>query len=287
VTVTSITQPDQITRAAPSIDLHGEATPLGRLARETWKARELLVILARKDFHVRYRRAALGVLWALALPLLQSAVMAVIFARVGHIRHVGVNYAALVLTGMAPWTYFNMALASGSTAVVDNTDLSAKVYFPRALLPMTQILTSLYGYVVTLAIVLGLCPLLHTPLTLHTLLVVPGTLLLVSLVCGFVLVFSALHVYFRDVRYLVTAALMLWMYVTPIIYTASDAPGSLRTIIDVNPMTGIVDLFHYATVGHVGAMSLPLAVTAVWTVVLLGAGVALHCRYNRVFADLL
>jgi lipopolysaccharide transport system permease protein len=274
--------------AAPSIDLSGEATSPRRLAHEIWRSRELLVILARKEFHVRYRRAAFGVLWALALPLLQAIVMAVIFSRVGHFRHAGVSsYVGYVLVGMAPWTYFSMAFAAGSTAVVDNTELASKVYFPRALLPLTQVATAMYGYLVTIAIVLALCPLMHVHLGARLLLLLPATLLMVALTTGFALVASSLHVYFRDVKYLVSAAMLLWLYVTPIVYTPLDAPRTLRDVIDLNPMTGLVDLFHAATVGAGGKLVTPLAVTLVWAIALLCGGLALNCRFNRVFADLL
>jgi ABC-type polysaccharide/polyol phosphate export permease len=289
VTVTTITQPVRSTHAPPSIDLAGEATSPRRLAREMWRARELLVILARKEFHVRYRRASFGILWAVALPLLQSVVMAVVFSRVAHFNTKGLaSYGAFVLTGMAPWTYFTIALVAGSTAIVDNTELSSKVYFPRPLLPLTQVVTALYGYGVTLAIVLILCPILHVSLGWAAFLVIPGTLLMLALACGFVLVVSALHVYFRDVKYLVSAAFLVWMYVTPIIYPPADAPRVLRAVIDINPLTGVVDLFHAATVGHYGyGLAVPLIVTAAWTVALLVGGLLLQCRFNRVFSDLL
>ncbi|MGH9028683.1 MAG: ABC transporter permease [Acidimicrobiales bacterium] len=271
-----------------TIDLRGETTSARKLAREVWRARELLVILARKDFQVRYRRASLGVLWALALPLLQAIVLAVVFSRVGHFRSVpGTSYTAFILTGMVPWAYFTLALPSGSTAIVDNTDLSSKVYFPRPLLPLAQVLTSLYTYVITLAIVLILCPVFGVGLGVNVLLVIPSSLLMIALTAGFVLVDSALHVYFRDFKYMVSAALLVWMYLTPIIYSPSEAPHALRTVIDVNPMTGVVDLFRAATVGHVGSLVLPLAMALAWTVFLLVVGVALQCRFNRVFADLL
>lgn len=271
----------------PSVDLQGEPTSLRKLAAEVWQARELLVILARKEFHVRYRRASFGVLWALALPLLQSIVMAVIFSKVAHI-HVGhVSYAAFVLVGMVPWTYFSMALSTGSTGIVDSTDLSSRVYFPRAILPLAQVGTAIYGYVVTLVIVLALCPLLHVSLGPKALMVIPATLLLLALTTGFCLVLSALHVYFRDIRYVVSAALIVWMYVTPVIYGPGDAPRTLRTIIDVNPVSGLVDLFRAATVGDAGSLGLPLIMTGIWTVGLLVVGIALQCRFDRVFADLL
>lgn len=271
---------------APSVDLRGEATPLAELLRSVWRSRQLLVILARKEFHVRYRRASFGVLWAIGLPLLQSLVMAIVFSRVAHIARAP-HYSVFMLSGMTGWVFFTAALAAGSTAIVDGTELSSRVYFPRPLLPLVQVASSLYGYVITLGILLVLCPLLHVGLGWRTLVLVPASLLLVALVIGFCLVLSALHVYFRDIRYLVAAALMVWMYVTPIIYPSADAPGKLRLLLQANPMTGVTDLFHLGTVGATGPLAGAVAVAVVWTVVLLGCGLWLQARFDRVFADLL
>lgn len=272
------------TAVPPSIDLRGEATSPAVLAREVWKARQLLVILARKEFHVRYRRASFGLLWAIGLPLLQSAVMAVIFSKVARIGHAP-HYPIFILSGMVAWISFTAMLAPGSTAVVDGTEMSSRVDFPRILLPLAQVGTGLYGFVITLAITVALCPLLGAGLGASLLLLVPATLLLIALTVGFCLVNSAAHVYFRDVRYVVSAAVIVWFYITPIIYPTVDAPHPLRVFINLNPMTGVVDLFHSALLGTPGDFGLPVLVTCLWTLGLLICGIGLHCRYNRVFAD--
>jgi lipopolysaccharide transport system permease protein len=269
---------------APSIDLQGEATSPTHLAKEVWRARQLMVILARKEFHVRYRRAAFGLLWAIGLPLLQSAVMALVFSKVAKIGHAP-HYPIFILSGMTAWVYFTAVLTVGSTAVVDGTDISSRVYFPRILMPLVQVVTGLYGFVITLVITLALCPLLGAGLGSSLVILVPGALLLIALTAGFCLVDSALHVYFRDVRYIVTAAVIVWFYVTPIIYPATDAPHILRSFINLNPMTGVVDLFHAALLGTSGGLGFPVLVSCLWTIGLLVVGIGLHCRFNRVFAD--
>ena len=212
--------------------------------------------------------------------------LVVVFSHVTHFAHAP-HYAVFVLSGMSAWVFFAAALGSGSTSIVDGTDLSSRVYFPRALMPLVQVGTNIYSFVVTLAIVLVLCPVLGVGLGWDTFLLVPASLLLVALTVGFCLVGSALHVYFRDIRYAVTAALMVWMYVTPVIYPSADAPSKLRILLDANPMTGVVDLFHLATVGPTGPMGWALVVSAVWTAALLVVGIGLQCRFDRVFADLL
>lgn len=268
----------------PSLDLHREATSPAVMARQVWRARELLVILARKEFHVRYRRATLGILWALALPLLQALVLAIVFSRVARV-HEAIHYGAYVLIGMVGWSFFSMAYGMAGTAVVDGTDLSSRVYFPRVLQPLAQVASTLYGYVATLVIAVALCPLLGAPLGPRLLWLVPATALLLATTLGFVLVTCALHVYARDLRYVISALLMVWLYVTPVVYPSTAVPGILRRIVEINPLTGVVDLFHAAIMPV--ALLVPMGVTLAWTVGLLALGIGLHCRYDRVFADLL
>ncbi len=278
--------PTPVRDAVPSIDLQGERTPVVTLLRQVWAVRDLLVILARKEFHVRYRRASFGMLWALALPLLQSAVLAVIFSRVVRVQFTH-HYPVFVLTGMVAWTYFSATLSGGATAIVDGTDLSSRVYFPRAVMPLAQGITNVYALVITIVIVVGICPLMGVDLGPQILLLVPAAGLLVLLAIGFSLVTSALHVYFRDVRYLVSAAILLWFYVSPIIYPPDAAPRKLRLFIDGNPLTGVLDLFRAATVGTTGPILAAVVVAIAWTVALIAGGLVLQSRYDRVFADLL
>jgi ABC-type polysaccharide/polyol phosphate export permease len=212
--------------------------------------------------------------------------MAIVFSKVAKIGHAP-HYAIFILSGMTAWIFFTTVLTPGSTAVVDGTDLSSRVYFPRILLPLVQVATGLYGFAITLVIALILCPLLGAGLSASLLLLVPASLLLVLFTAALCLVNSALHVYFRDVRYMVSAAVIVWFYVTPIIYPAADAPHPLRILIDLNPMTGIVDLFHSGLIGTSADLGLPLLTSCLWIIGLLAVGIALHCRFNRVFADLL
>lgn len=266
--------------------LTGPITPLRELLGQVWDARHLLAILARKDFYVRYRRASLGLFWAVGLPLFQALVLALVFSRVVHI-HTRNNFAVFVLAGMVGWTYFNNTLTAASTAIVDGSGLSTRIYFPRMVLPLVSVVANLYGYAITLAILIVLCPVLGVGLGVGLLWVVPATALIMVLTAGVCLVASALHVYFRDIRYIVTAAVIGWFYLTPVFYPLSLAHGWVHRLVAVNPMTGVVELLRAATAGadpHWGATVL---ISLAWSVVLLAVGTALHRRYNRLFTDLL
>lgn len=266
--------------------LEGELTPLPQLGRELWQSRELIAILARKDFYVRYRRASLGLLWAVGLPLFQALVLAVVFSRVVRV-HTESNFAVFVLIGMVGWTYFSNTLSVASTSIVEGSGLSTRIYFPRAVLPLVSVIANLYGYVITLVITLVLCPFLGVGLGLHTLWLVPATALAVAVTAGACLVSSALHVYFRDIRYIVTAAVIGWFYLTPVFYPLSLVHGLLRAVVVANPLTGVVELMRAATAGADADWAKTVLVSVIWTLLLLGLGAALHRRFNRVFSDLL
>ena len=266
--------------------LTGQETPLVQLVRDVWASRSLLAILARKDFYVRYRRASLGLFWAVGLPLFQALVLALVFSKVVRI-HTGTSFAVFVLTGMVGWTYFSNTLSAASTAIVDGSGLSTRIYFPRAVLPLVSVVANLYGYAITLVILLVLCPLLGVGLGVGLLWLVPATALLVVLSAAACLVTSALHVYFRDVRYIVTAAVIGWFYLTPILYPLNLAHGALHALVAANPVTGVVELLRAATAGVDAHWGWTVLISAVWSAALLVVAAALHRRYNRVFTDLL
>jgi ABC-type polysaccharide/polyol phosphate export permease len=149
---------------------------------------------------------------------------------------------------------------------------------------MAPAVANLVGLAVSTALLIVLAPLLGGSVGAGVLWLVPGLVLLVLFTTALSMVLAALHVYFRDVRFLVQAALLVWFYVTPIIYPASFL-GGLRTLVDLNPMTGVVTMFHAAVVGADGNWVRPVAVTVVATIALVGVAVAAYRRHDRLFVD--
>lgn len=272
--------------AATGFELTGESTPVRVLVKQVWESRGLLAMLARKDFFVRYRRASFGLLWAVFMPLLQAVVLAVVFSRVAKIHISGINYTVFIFSGNIAWSYFSTVFGGGSTAIVDGAGMTAKIYFPRAVLPLITAASTLYGFSVTVLILIGMCVVTGVELGWNLLLLIPAIILMTILAEAFALVFSALHVYFRDMRFIVAAMLLVWFYVTPIIYPLGLV-GNLGKLIRLNPVTGVVEMFRAATVGADPNWVTSLWWTLGWTVGLLIIAVLLHRRFNRVFADLL
>jgi ABC-type polysaccharide/polyol phosphate export permease len=264
-----------------------EVTPEPRSWR-AWFAdmrahREVLLALARKDFQTRYKRASLGVIWAVAVPVIQGAVMAVVFSRVVRTGS-GPDFAAYVLSGVMGWSYFSTTLLASSTSVVDGSGLADKVWFPRALLPMVPPLANSVGLLISYGVLVLLVPLIGADVSVRLLLLPVAMVLLVAWTLGLGLVTSALYVYFRDVRYLVQASLLVWLYVTPIVYT-KELLGPYAAWIDANPMTGIVTVFHIAVVGEQHDWVRSVVISVATTVVLLVVGLEAHRRHERLFVD--
>lgn len=242
----------------------------------------VLGVLARKDFQTRYKRASLGVLWAVAVPVLQGAIVAVVFSRVARIG--GDGFGAYVLAGIVAWSYFAGTLGQATTGIVDGSGLTEKVWFPRSLLVLAPAIANLVGFAAALLVAVVAAPLLGGALGVRTLLLVPAVALLVAFTVGLSLTLSALHVYFRDVRFVVQAALLVWLYVTPVVYPKSLLDG-LAGWADLNPVTGIVELFHEALAGATPSLARPVLVSIVASVALLTAGLEAHRRHDRLFVD--
>jgi lipopolysaccharide transport system permease protein len=269
----------------PVLELGPGSTTRRDWLSSLWQHREVIGVLARKDFQTRYKRASLGILWAVVVPVLQAAVMIFVFSHFVHI-HKGVSYGAFVLSGVLTWSYFALALAAGTTAIVDGTDITDKLWFPRAILPLVPCISNLVGLGIAMVILLIGIPILGAGFGLHTLLLIPGCLLLVTFTVGLTMVLSALNVYFRDVKFIVTAILIAWLYATPIMYPQSKV-GSLGPWLDFNPMTGIISVFHLAVLGNDGPPLRALVVSLVTTVALLVIAMETHRRHDRLFVDLL
>jgi ABC-type polysaccharide/polyol phosphate export permease len=275
-------------------ELRGPSTPPRVMLRELWAARHLLVILARKDFYVRYRRTVLGVIWAVGVPLVQAVVLSVVFTHVVGIGHTYASsqqaYAVFLYSALVPWNYLANAGPSAATAIVDNVALAGKIYFPRALPVLVTAASAIYPFSIGIVLLLIMSLVVGSGVGVSFLLVIPGAALAVLLVVCVGLCLSALHVYFRDIRYIVMAVLSVGFYLTPIIYPLSRLSQHhhvLRDLIAMGPGAGPIEIFRAATIGADSALTLAVVACGVWCVVFGSIGFWLQCRRDRVFVDLL
>jgi lipopolysaccharide transport system permease protein len=261
--------------------------PLRQWLAGLWRFRGVLVALSRKDFQVRYKRASLGVLWSVALPLLQSIVMVFIFSRVAGFGHGHTySYAGFVLAGMVPWVFVSTSIMSSTTSIVDASGLTDKVWFPRAILTLVPPCANLVLLATATVILLAELPVVGVSLSPRLLLLVPAAALAVAFASAVGMLLGALYVYFRDLKFMVAAAVIVWIYLTPIIYPATSLK-SAGPWLDFNPLTAIVSLFQTAAVGSPAPSTRALLISIGSTAVLTVVAVAVHRRHDRLFVDLL
>jgi ABC-type polysaccharide/polyol phosphate export permease len=254
--------------------------------RELWAYRELIAFLAVRDVKVRYKQAALGMLWAVLQPLAGALVFTLVFDRIAGLPSEGVPYPVFAFVGVMVWTYFSTSIQTAMASLVGNVGLVTKVYFPRMAAPVAAVLPGLFdmaiamGILVVLLVVYGVAPGIG-------LLVLPVCLvLLVALAFGVGLLLATLNVRYRDVKGVSALLLQLWLFASPVAYGSDVVEGRWGLIYDLNPMAGIIDSFRWALLGTEPPGLDALASLGVIAVILV-VGVAVFSREERRFADVI
>ena len=218
--------------------------------------RELLYFLVWRDIKVRYKQTALGVLWALLQPLFMMLVFTLFFGRLGKLPSDGLPYSVFTLCALLPWQLFSHALTESSNSLVANERLISKVYFPRLLVPLAAVVGGLADFGV--AFLLLLAVMVFYGVTPGIAVLALPLLVLFAIATAFAvgLWLSALNVQYRDVRYTLVFATQLWMFATPVAYSASLVPEGWRALYGLNPMVGVVEGFRWALLNRIdGARS--------------------------------
>jgi ABC-type polysaccharide/polyol phosphate export permease len=225
---------------------------------ELWRYRELLYNLTVRDLKVRYKNSVLGIAWSLLNPILMMLVFTVVYTvMLGQSDRR--DYAAFVLCGLLPWNFFSGSIMGGVGSVVNHGYLIKKVYFPRAVLPTSIMLSNLVNFLVALPVYFVLAWLLGVKFTPYVLFLPVVVLVEMAFILGMSLLLSALNVFYRDVQQIMEVLILAWFFVTPVIWDVSVLPASRLVLgVDVpvqrltyilNPMASIVaayrDILYY------------------------------------------
>jgi len=251
-----------------------------------WGARELVRTLAERDFRVRYKQAVLGFAWAVLTPLAMMAVFTIFFQRVAKVDTGGAPYALFAYLGLLPWTFFSTAVAQGGQSLVTNAQLVNKVYCPREVFPLANLVVAgidssiAASMLAVLFVVTGYTP---KPTSLW----VPVLLLVqVAFTLGLTLVTSAVLVFFRDLRHALPIVLQLGLFATPVAYGMDVVPSSLQVLYcAANPLAPVIDGYRRTILLGLPPnweLLLPGAITAIGTLVV---GYAVFKRLEPGFAD--
>ena len=252
---------------------------------EVWQARELLYFLVWRDIKVRYKQTALGVAWSVLQPFLTMVVFTIFFGRLARVPSDGVPYPLFSLAALVPWTYFSTAVSNGSSSLVGNQHLIAKVYFPRVLVPLNAVSMPVVDLAVSFGMLVILMAWYHVVPTFALLLLPLYVALAVVSAFAVTLWTSALTVRYRDARCVLPFLVQTWLFITPVAYPTSMVPERWRLLYALNPMATVVDGFRSSLLGTPasGAMA-AVAVGAV--IAALAAGIAYFRSVEGSIVDL-
>ncbi len=222
---------------------------LGVNWREIWHYRELLYFLTWRDVKVRYKQTFLGILWAFLQPFIRLVVFSMIFGRLARMDSEGFPYPVFLYAGLLPWQFFSDALGRSSQSVVGSANLIKKVYFPRLIIPLASVGASLVDFAVAFAILVGLMLYYGIVPGAGILMVLPLVLLTVLTAVGTGTLLSALNAAYRDFRFVVPFMIQIWMYISPVVYSVRKLPEPWKSLLVLNPMTGIIDGYRSAILG--------------------------------------
>ncbi|MGI8984060.1 MAG: ABC transporter permease [Acidimicrobiales bacterium] len=288
---------------APAPEPPSPPSQLNRSARawaaivEVFQARGLVTSLVRRDLKVRHRGTFLGMLWSLTTPLLVVGLYYIVFKYIiqaspatdaarpdGHI----VPFAIYFFAGLTVWNLFSTSVNASTGSIVGSSYLLRKVYFPRAILPLAAVLSSLVTFCFEFT-VLMIATLFTAGVPSAQLLWVPLIVAVVLVIAyGMALLVSATTVFLRDVEHFIGIFMQLWFWGTPIIYSlqyVAKRPGFVR-ILELNPLTGITVSFRNVTVLNRAPELGLLAYDLAFGVVVLVIGAVMFRRWQRLFPEI-
>jgi lipopolysaccharide transport system permease protein len=258
--------------------------------KDTWEYRDLLWLLVRRDFVSVYKQTILGPLWFLLQPLFVTLIYTLVFGKIAGISTDNIPGPLFYMAGITLWNYFADCITKTSTVFRDNAGIFGKVYFPRLIMPLSIIISSLVRFGVQLLLFFGfMAYFAFTGTTIHLnayASLFPLLMLLIAAMgLGSGMIISSLTTKYRDLAFLVTFGMQLLMYATTVIYPLSSAPERYKWLIVANPMTAIIETFRYGFLGHGSFSWGMLGYSVAFSAVVLIAGTIIFTKVERNFVD--
>ncbi len=257
---------------------------------DIWRYRDLLWMFVKRDFVSFYKQTVLGPLWFFIQPLFTTLVFTFIFGNLAKISTDGLPQQLFYLSGITAWNYFSDCLTKTSTVFRDNSSIFSKVYFPRLIMPLSIVVSNLVRFIVQL--ILLVIMMIYFGLqgadfqVTYGILFFPLLVLLMALLgLGMGLIITAMTTKYRDLAFLVSFGVQLLMYATTVIYPLSAAPENYKKIIELNPMTGIIEAFRFGFLGRGEFSVWSISYSVVITLVVLFLGVIIFNKTEKNFVD--
>jgi lipopolysaccharide transport system permease protein len=258
--------------------------------KDVWRYRDLLWMFVKRDFVSFYKQTILGPLWFFIQPLFTTIIYTFIFGGLANLSTDGLPQPLFYMAGITAWNYFADCITKTSTVFKDNANIFGKVYFPRLIMPLSIVASNLVRFgvqMLLLFMMMGYYAGHNAAFTITpAIFLFPVLVILMALLgLGLGLIITALTTKYRDLAFLVTFGIQLLMYTTTVIYPLSSAPEKYKTLISLNPMTGIIEAFRYAFLGQ-GQISLnTLGYSTLFTILVMVLGILIFNKTEKTFVD--
>lgn len=258
--------------------------------KELWHYRDLLLMLLKRDFITFYKQTILGPIWFFVQPILTTLIYVLLFGQIAKLSTDGTPQIAFYLAGITIWNYFSEALTKISTVFKDNAAVMGKVYFPRLIMPLSIIVSGLMKFAIQFALfIVVVLYYSFVEIRIHPniwVLMTPFLLLLMAAFSlGLGMIFSSLTTKYKDLVFLLTFGIQLFMYATPVVYSVTSIPEQYQWIINVNPLTGIFECFRYGYLGSGNFRPSSLIFSSITISILLIVGTVVFNKVEKSFMD--
>jgi lipopolysaccharide transport system permease protein len=257
---------------------------------EIWLYRDLLSLFIKREIVVSYKQTILGPLWFFIQPILTTLMFLLVFNKIAGLPTGGMPPVIFYISGIIVWNYFSDSVRLTSDTFVKNSNVFGKVYFPRAIMPLSVVLSNLVRF--STQFVLFLLVYFYFALTGYkfqanaAIVLLPVLLLIIAvLALSFGLLISAMTTKYRDLVFLVQFGIQLWMYGTPVIYPLKLIPAKYRIFILLNPVSSVIEAFKYAFTGSGEVPGFWLMYSACFAVVFFLISLAVFNKTEKKFMD--
>lgn len=246
--------------------------------------RDLLLLMTQRTYILQYRRAVMGMGWAIFMPVINTVVFTLIFTRVARID-TGVPYPLFAYCGLLPWNIFSVSLKNSVSGLVTNKALLTKVYFPREIFPFSTMLVSAVDFAVGLSIVAAMMIYYQVPLSVTALFLPVIFAVQLMFTGGLAMLLAPANLYYRDVKYILDVLLAVGMFTTPVVYPTRHLGGVVGYLLQFNPLAPIIDGYRAVLLRGELPQAVPFTAAAAVSLCLFAVGWIVFHRAEYAFAE--
>lgn len=252
--------------------------------REVVDYRQLFYYLTLKEIQIKYKQSIIGIGWALLIPVISMFIFTFIFTKIAKVE-TDVPYPIFAYCGLLPWQLFAQGLNTATKSLVSNANLVTKVYLPREAFPFAAAMAKLIDFAIGFFFLFFLMWYYDISISL-TIIFVPAVLFIqILFTLGLSFLLSMGNLYFRDVDYIMQVVIQLWMYVTAVVYPLKVANSKLQMVLNLNPMTPIIDCYRDVILrGHLPTLNI-FGPTALFAIAIFLLGWYLFHKFEFQFAE--